>query len=198
MPPKKKKDKTRFCAFLFAALLPFTAKAQTVNLDLTYTAAPLGQASQAAAVLYGVDNSLSYTATLRQVAVDVNGNLQTGSGSGTSSANQFAWLTTTAAGTAATGGSITAIALTGTVLTNITFAAGADTPCIVTIDPGAGPNAGFYWGILPSSTWLAPVSYLAVSTTPIMVTVGRGDFLQLSATAAAVTVNARVRYAPIK
>jgi hypothetical protein len=108
------------------------------------------------------------------------------------------YLTTTAAGSAARGGSITAVAVTGTVLVNITTAAGADVPCIVTIEGGTGPNAGLYWGILPSSTWVAPVTYLAVSTTPIMVTVGRGDHLQLSATAAAVTVNARVRYAPIQ
>ena len=108
------------------------------------------------------------------------------------------YLTTTAGGSAASGGSITAIALTGTVLTNISVAAGANCPCICTIEGGTGPNAGFYWGILPSGTWVPPVTYLAVSTTPIMVTVGNGDFLQLSATAAAVTVNARVRYAPIK
>lgn len=107
------------------------------------------------------------------------------------------YLTTTAGGSAPRGGSITAVAVTGTVLVNITTAAGVDAPCIVTIEGGAGPNAGLYWGILPSSTWVAPVTYLAVSTTPIMVTVGRGDHLQLSATAAAVTVNARVRYAPI-
>ena len=108
------------------------------------------------------------------------------------------YLTTTAAGSAARGGSITAIALTSTVLVNITSAAGADVPCIVTIEGGAGPNAGLYWGILPSSTWLAPVTYLAVSTTPIMVTVGRGDHLQLSVTAAVVIVNVRVWYASIQ
>lgn len=216
---KKKKSKTAFCAFLFAALLPFTAKAQTVNLDLTYTAQPFGQASQSASILYGLDKTLTYTATLRQVTVDSSGNLNvSASGGGTVVANQgnglpggnttnswltsdnyvAGYLTSTAGGSAPRGGSITAVAVTGTVLVNITTAAGVDGPCVVTIEGGTGPNAGLYWGILPNSTWVRPVSYLAVSTTPIMVTVGSGSHLQLSATAAAVTVNARVWYAPIQ
>ncbi len=49
---------------LFAAV----SKAQTVNLDLTYTASPIGQASQVAAQVYGIDTTLTYTAqTSRQI-----------------------------------------------------------------------------------------------------------------------------------
>ena len=81
MKPKKKKNKTAFCAFLLAALLPLSLKAQSVNLDLSYTASPLGVASQVAGAMYGLDSSLTYTATLRQIAVDAFGNIKT-TGSG--------------------------------------------------------------------------------------------------------------------
>lgn len=107
----------------------------------------------------------------------------------------YGYLTTTAAGTAGRGGSFTAVALATAYQQNITTAAGVDMPCVVTIFPGTGPAAGFYWEVQSSSTWANPVSYLAVSTTPVMFTVGRGDFLALSATAS--TANIKVRYAPI-
>lgn len=107
------------------------------------------------------------------------------------------YLTTTAAGAAPRPGSFTAVAITGTVMVNITTAAGVNTPCEVCIYPGMGPNAGFYYSFVPTSTWVAPGAYLAVSTTPICKTWGVGYHLILSPTAAALTVNAQVNYGPI-
>ncbi len=77
MPPKKKKKrKSAYCGFLLAMLLPVMAVADSVNLGLSYTAAPLGTASQSAAAIYGLDSSVTYTATLRQIGVDAFGNLK--------------------------------------------------------------------------------------------------------------------------
>lgn len=56
-----------------------------------------------------------------------------------------------------------------------------------------GPGAGLYYGTAPSTTWVPPVSYYAVSTTPVVEDyLTTGTFLQLSATASAVTVTAQV------
>lgn len=109
--------------------------------------------------------------------------------------NAYGYLTTTAYGTAGRGGSYTAIALTSAYSMNITVAAGVNAPCLVTVYPGNGPNASFYWNSMPG--WLAPNTAVSVSSTPIMFTAGIGDFLNLSVTGAALSVTAQVRYAPI-
>ncbi len=57
---------------LLGLFLPTLAKAQTVNLDLSITAAPFGQASQDASVLYGRDGNV-----LRQIGVTAAGELKT-------------------------------------------------------------------------------------------------------------------------
>lgn len=206
MKPKKKKMKTAFVALMFA-LLPFGLKAQSVNLDLSYTAAPIGQASQSAAILYGTYSPNTYTSQYaRQLLTDASGNLLvSGAGGGTfitgtvttSDALSYGYLTTTAAGTAGRGGSYTAVALTGAYSMNMTFAAGVNGPGICTIYPGHGGGlmTALYWNSLPG--YLAPTTALAVSTTPIMFTYGIGDFLNMSVTAAALTGTVQVRYAPI-
>lgn len=96
MSVKKRKKKTRACAaFLLAMMLPFAAKADQVNLGLTYTAAPLGTASQSAAVVYGVDTTLTYTTqTLRQIGAVGDSLKVTGAISMTNTVNVLdAWTT---------------------------------------------------------------------------------------------------------
>lgn len=63
---------------LLAALLslPLALKAQSVNLDLSYTAQPIGTASQSAAILYGIYQPNTYTAAYAlQLKSDSSGNL---------------------------------------------------------------------------------------------------------------------------
>jgi len=64
--------------FALAVSLSFQAKAQSVNLDVSFTAQPLGVASQSASIMYGVELSPnSYTANvLRQITVDSTGGLK--------------------------------------------------------------------------------------------------------------------------
>lgn len=194
---------------LATAFLPLSAKAQSVNLGLSYTAEPIGQAQQVAGVLYGMDSTLTYTPQVaRQLQADTAGRLlvvSTGSSGGAAQAVSvissvpdsltYGYLTTTAVGTAGRGGSYTAVALTSAYSMNITFAAGVNAPCIVSIYPGNGVNASFYWNSMPA--WLAPNTIVSVSTTPLVFTAGIGDFLNLSVTGAALSVTAQVRYAPI-
>ncbi len=118
---------------------------------------------------------------------------------GPNDALTYGYLTTTAAGTAGRGGSYTAVALTNAYSMNMTFAAGVNAPGVCTIYPsvglGSAGGSGFFWNSMPA--WLAPTSLLAVSTTPLMFTYGIGDFLNMSVTAAALSVTPQVRYAPI-
>ncbi len=184
-------------------LLPWQAKANSVNLDLSYTAQPIGVASQNASILYGVQFSPnSYTANVaRQVAVDANGNLLTSAGPGGVTYNAqtmfdptaFGYLTTTAAGTAARGGSMTAIVLTSTYAQNLTVMAGVNAPGMVTIYPGNGVNAAFFWALEPGNWTVAPNTPISVSTTPVMMKYGIGDWLNLSVTGQALTVTPLVR-----
>lgn len=67
---------------LTALLLPLSGKADVVNLGISYTARPFGNANQSGAALYGYDATNN---VLRQVAVDGSGNLQTSGGGGASS-----------------------------------------------------------------------------------------------------------------
>lgn len=105
------------------------------------------------------------------------------------------YLTTTAAGSAGRGGSYTAVALTSAYSMNVTFAAGINAPCIVTVYPGNSTPTAAYWNSMPG--WLAPTTPLSVSTTPLMFTAGIGDFLNLSVTGSTNPVTFQVRYAPI-
>lgn len=152
-----------------------------------------------------VDKDSNSKLVLRTLLVDATGTVITPTASGQTQtvysaveASSYGYMTTTAGGTAPSGGSITAVAITGTVFTNITVAAGYNGPCQVCIYPGNGPGAAFYYLFNPASTWIAPSTPLAVSTTPVCKNMGVGSWLALSATAAAVTVNATVVYSPLK
>ncbi len=107
----------------------------------------------------------------------------------------YGYLTTTAAGTAGRGGSYTAVALNSAYSMNITFAAGVNAPCVVTVYPGNSTPTAFLWNSVPA--WLAPNSPVNVSSTPLMFTAGIGDLLNLSVTAGTAPVTLQVRYAPI-
>jgi len=151
MKPKKRKNKTAFCAFLLAALLPLSLKAQSANLDLSYTAAPLGIASQVASAMYGLDSSLTYTATLRQIAVDAFGNIKT-TGSGltytsatTVNANGLNFLSFTA---------VTGVTTNAATTLSLTWAA-STTSGPVFGDINCSGATGVYYAINASATPIA-------------------------------------------
>lgn len=81
--------------------------------------------------------------------------------------------------------------LTGTVNIDLATVAGSGRVFMYKIS-ALGPGAGFYYDLAPSSTWVQPASYYAVSTTPVVEDyITTGSFLQLSATASAVTVTVK-------
>lgn len=136
MKPKKKKHKTAFCAFLLAALLPLSLKAQSVNLDLSYTASPLGVASQVAGAMYGLDSSLTYTATLRQIAVDSSGQLKVTGGSVTITAGGIS-ITASPVFNPLSFSTYVIQTYTATVL-NLTTVAGVSVRCSICLSPSFG------------------------------------------------------------
>lgn len=106
------------------------------------------------------------------------------------------YLTTTAGGTAPTGGSSTAWALSSTAHINITATAGFNGPCQVCVGPG-NLLAALYVHFNPISTWIAPTTPLAVSTTPLCKNMGVGSFLDLSISATG-THNLILDFMPLK
>lgn len=161
------------------------------NVVVTSSALPTGAATEATlqALSLTANSAYSQDTTTLNVLKTLSG---TSSTNGTTQANSYAYTTTTAAGTAGRGGSFTAVALTSTYAMNLTFMAGVNSPGICTLYPGNGPSASFYWNTTPGNWTVAPNTPIAVSTTPMMFTYGIGDFLNLSVTAAALSVTAQI------
>lgn len=126
---------------LLALLLASSpAFAEDVNLGFTFTAAT-SNASQAASVLYGRDLN---TGVLRQVAVNPDGSLITGSsGSVTVSANS-AITSNTSSFVSVSTSAYTVLSQTATVL-NLTATAntGSTNPCLICLASNGGAAAGF-------------------------------------------------------
>ncbi len=88
--------------------------------------------------------------------------------------------------------SVASYSLTGTTAIDLATVAGSGRIFKYKIT-ALGPNAGFYHGTASNSTWVGPLGYYAVSTTPVIDDyLTTGTYLNLSATAAAMTVTVQV------
>lgn len=145
---------------LFSLLMvPALAVAEDVPLGMTFTSAS-NNAQQTASVLYGRQLGSN---VLRQIAVDVNGQLVSG---GAVAVTSTPSLVPPASGST----SVLATSHTAQVI-NLTSTAGAAVPCVICLSSNGGPAAGFRVDFGTGAT--APVAltstgvgaYIAASTT---------------------------------